>query len=1103
MNDILVKVGADISNFSKGMSDAAKQAGQMGRATEKGALTIGKLVAAVGGIKLLSAGFNMVRDSISQAFRRIDTMEQFDRVMTTMTGSSKKAAQVLDTVNDTVVGTAYGLDVAAKSTQNFVTSGMDVDKATDSIGAWGDAVAFYGDGSNEQFGRVTDALSKMTSKGTVQMDRMNQLTEAGIPAMQIYADATGQSVEQVADTMAEGALDADEFITVMNDALRNGTENFAGIEGAAKEAGASWGAAFDNMRAAVARGVTSIIESIDNLLANNGLPSMRDMVAEFGSFFEATLKKIAEAIPNVISAIDGWRDALKPIAPLIIGVATSLGILLAASAILGTVRGLVAGLTGAVALLGRTFGLTAAPMFAIIAVLALVGAAVYQLWQTNEEFRNNVQIIWEHVKQIFSMVLETISGAIVGFIGVLMELITAMMPVIARVAEVAVSFLEWIVTMMETHSWVANLVAIAVVLFGALAVGVPIVAGIVKVFTMVWTVLKTVWTVVTFVAKVFRILFTVVRVVTTVFGLFLSPLGLIIGIATAVGGVIVWLGGHFEWIGNIVDSVTGWMSDAWSGFLSWLGFETEKTAVSAGDSIVGLATTTAQATTDAAQSAETNIGGMHENVNSHFGGMSQYGVGQMQYLNLAGSQELSGLNTAGSGYVSALSTSAQSSMSDMSAGAVSAIGSMSSSVTGDMGSMSDSSIDSVSLMNSDISAMLADLESNGSIDIASLNSSVTSDMGNMSSMSMAEIQALASSGSAEFSGLESDMTSSASNMQSEVESSFSGMSSTIESEMSSIESTASSSLSGLASNFSSSMSDISSAIKSGMQEVSNSIQSGMKSVTLSATAGMVATNSVIAAGTTRMNTTVSQGITRMIQAYTRGFNLINRTTSSNMNRIVNTSRNGMNSVTSAFSSGMNRNASVAQSAGNRIVSIFNRLNGQLRSAGVNAMAGLQSGLNSRSGSVMATARRIANNVASTMRKALKVHSPSRITRAIGGFTGEGLEIGLLKSRNAVLKAADGLAEAAKPNVNMSYATPDGAYGSLSSAVNGAVSVNTQGRDRALIASIDGIRREISQMQMEMDGKVVGRMVEPGVSRKQSRDNSRRKRYPNGRGALVT
>src|SRR5699024_11158326 len=106
--------------------------------------TLGKLVGVIGITAALAKGFQLVKDSIGHAFTRIDTMEQFERVMTTMTGSSEKANEVLDTINDTVVGTAYGLDYAAKSTQDFVTSGMDVDKATDSVASWGDAVAFYG-----------------------------------------------------------------------------------------------------------------------------------------------------------------------------------------------------------------------------------------------------------------------------------------------------------------------------------------------------------------------------------------------------------------------------------------------------------------------------------------------------------------------------------------------------------------------------------------------------------------------------------------------------------------------------------------------------------------------------------------------------------------------------------------------------------------------------------------------------------------------------------------------------------------------------------------------------------------------------------------------
>src|SRR5699024_10305095 len=112
-------------------------------------------------------------------------MEQIERVMTTMTGSLKITDEVLHTMNDN-----------------------SVYKATYSVASWGDAVAFYGDGSNETFANVTDALARMAAKGKVQMQEMNRLTEAGIPAMQIYADATGQSVEEVAAQMQAGALDA-------------------------------------------------------------------------------------------------------------------------------------------------------------------------------------------------------------------------------------------------------------------------------------------------------------------------------------------------------------------------------------------------------------------------------------------------------------------------------------------------------------------------------------------------------------------------------------------------------------------------------------------------------------------------------------------------------------------------------------------------------------------------------------------------------------------------------------------------------------------------------------------------------------------------------
>src|SRR5699024_1845332 len=104
--DILVKVGADIYNFSREMSKTSKALSDLGRDSQKSDLTLGKLAGAIGAVALATKGFSLVKNSFNDAFSRIDTMEQFERVMTTMTGSSEKAGQVLDAVTDTVTGTA-------------------------------------------------------------------------------------------------------------------------------------------------------------------------------------------------------------------------------------------------------------------------------------------------------------------------------------------------------------------------------------------------------------------------------------------------------------------------------------------------------------------------------------------------------------------------------------------------------------------------------------------------------------------------------------------------------------------------------------------------------------------------------------------------------------------------------------------------------------------------------------------------------------------------------------------------------------------------------------------------------------------------------------
>lgn len=253
MSDGKVQIDVDLNrkDADKSVDELDRKLKGLEGAGGKGALGIGKIVTGLGLVKAASKVFGMIKGSISSAFGRIDTMESFQRVMTAITGDSKVAGQTLDQLKVITKGTAYGLDTAAKAVQGFVTRGVEIPKATKYFEAFGDAVAFYGNGSTEQLEGVTDALGKMLSKGKVEMDQLNRLTDAGIDGVGTYAQATGQSVDSVQKDLASGAITAEEFVDTVSTAFEEGTNGVVKIAGAAKDAGATWGAVFTNMKAAL------------------------------------------------------------------------------------------------------------------------------------------------------------------------------------------------------------------------------------------------------------------------------------------------------------------------------------------------------------------------------------------------------------------------------------------------------------------------------------------------------------------------------------------------------------------------------------------------------------------------------------------------------------------------------------------------------------------------------------------------------------------------------------------------------------------------------------------------------------------------------------
>lgn len=266
------------------------------------------------------------------AFDRIDTMNRFQKTVSIMTGDADMANAALAKLTNTVVGTAYGLDVASKATQGFLTRGMSLGAATEQVRIWADAVSFYGEGTNEQLNSVVDAIGKMYSKGKVEADQLDRLFDAGIGAAEIYAQAVNQSVSKVKDQLSEGDISSAQFIETVSKALDQGVSS-----GAAKDAGGTWATTFANVKAAITRGWTSTIENLDAALASHGLPSSMEMVTMFGQKVETVLNTIGNHMEwfvgmavNAGNTMSSTGDFISSnwgtIAPIIGAVVAALGL---------------------------------------------------------------------------------------------------------------------------------------------------------------------------------------------------------------------------------------------------------------------------------------------------------------------------------------------------------------------------------------------------------------------------------------------------------------------------------------------------------------------------------------------------------------------------------------------------------------------------------------------------------------------------------------------------------------------------------------------------------------------------------------------------------
>ncbi|MHC1990279.1 phage tail protein [Bacillus safensis] len=152
--------------------------------------------------------------------------------------------------------------------------------------------------------------------------------------------------------------------------------------------------------------------------------------------------------------------------------------------------------------------------------------------------------------------------------------------------------------------------------------------------------------------------------------------------------------------------------------------------------------------------------------------------------------------------------------------------------------------------------------------------------------------------------------------------------------------------------------------------------------------------------------------------------------------------------------------------------------------GYNTMSGIISGMKGMKGELAKEANAIAASIEKTIKKKLKIHSPSRLMRdQVGVMVPAGIAVGIQQGVGTVSKAMNAVTDAMyikQEDLNIAYDA------SITNSKIGAVK-------HELSAELQNIELPEQMIVIEMDGKKVGQGVAKPVENEQKRANARRTR----------
>ena len=466
---VVIEIDADSSKFSAAvgkLGDTAKQS--LGTAI-KGSF-IGNLFA-----NAFSKAAGVISSSLDGAISRVDTLNQFPRVMSQLGYGADSASAAIGKMSDHIQGLPTKLDSIAGSVQRVVPKFKDVGKATDVMLAFNDALVAGGQSSQVQEAALEQYVQGI-SKGKFELEEWRSIQTAMPGQLDAVAQSmlgAGKSSNDLYEALKSGKVSVDDFADAFVKLDSEGINGMASFAEQAKTGSAGIATSMSNAANAVTVQIAKIIDKINE----NG---------EIAAGFDAIKQAVTEFGGAAVTAVGWVKDNFGTIAPIVAAVGaafTALQIVPAIMPAVGAVKSLVAEVRSvgaasvAIKMLGSAVAAVGGPVTIVIAAIAALVAVFATLYATNQDFANAVNGAWAQIQAAFTAIQPSLQALGEQFmalgeaimpaltqIGTLIldlatTLISALAPVIQQIVEAVTAAMPTITAAIQ---FVANVLAVII-----------------------------------------------------------------------------------------------------------------------------------------------------------------------------------------------------------------------------------------------------------------------------------------------------------------------------------------------------------------------------------------------------------------------------------------------------------------------------------------------------------------------------------------------------------------------------------------------------------------------------------------------------------------